>query len=137
MGDDCVFCKIMEGDVPCEKVYEDEKVKAFLDRNPISKGHTLIVPKNHVENIHESEDMEYIWESLVKISNAVKNCLNPEGMKIIQNNGEKAGQSVFHLHLHIIPVYNDTEIELSANRTKLENGKNISTQIADEINRKR
>lgn len=133
MSDDCVFCKIVEGEIPSYKVYEDENVFAFLDANPVSKGHTLVVPKTHVENIHQAKGMEYMWAALVKVSKAVKSAFNPAGLNIDQNNGEVAGQEVFHLHFHVTPRYDGSEIDLDYDRSELERGDEISTTIASEL----
>lgn len=133
MKDDCVFCQIIEGDIPSYKVYETEKVVAFLDADPVSKGHTLVVPKKHVENIHEAAGMDYIWEALVKVSNAVKDAFEPSGINVNQNNGAMAGQEVFHLHFHITPRYDGSEIDLEYNRSELEDGDKISNTIASQL----
>lgn len=130
---DCVFCKIIEGETPSHKVYEDENTIAFLDVNPTSKGHTLVVPKKHVETIDEASDMSYMWDSLVKVSNAVKDAFDPEGLNISQNNGEAAGQEVMHMHFHITPRYTGDEIEVIYNREELENGEEISEEIKSNI----
>lgn len=133
MSDDCIFCKIIEGELPSHKVYEDEKVVAFLDAEPVSKGHTLVVPKKHVENIHDSIGMDYMWDAIVNVSNAVKAAYNPEGININQNNGAMAGQEVFHLHFHITPRYDGSEINIEYNRSELEEGDQISSDIASEL----
>jgi histidine triad (HIT) family protein len=131
--EDCIFCNIIEGEVPSHTVYEDEKVIAFLDAEPVSRGHTLVVPKEHVENIHEASGMDYMWDSLVKVSNAVEEAFGAEGINIAQNNGEKAGQEVFHLHFHVTPVYDGDELEIKYNRSELTDGENISEQIGELI----
>lgn len=128
----CVFCKIISGEIPGYKVYEDEKVVAFLDANPVSKGHTLVVPKKHVENIHGAEDMQFMWDALVKVSDAVEEAFDPEGINIAQNNGEAAGQEIFHLHFHVTPVYTGEELEINYNRSELENGEEIAEKISSE-----
>jgi histidine triad (HIT) family protein len=133
MKDNCVFCKIIEGEIPSFKVYEDENVIAFLDTNPVSKGHTLVVPKKHVENIHEVDGMNYMWDAIVKVSNAVKTAFNPGGINIDQNNGEIAGQEVFHLHFHVTPRYDGSEIQLDYNRSDLKSGEEISNNIKSEM----
>lgn len=133
MSDECVFCKIIEGEIPAYKVYEDENVLAFLDANPVSKGHTLVVPKKHVEDIHGTEDMIYMWEAIVKVTDAIDEALEPEGFNIDQNNGEVAGQEVFHMHFHVTPRYTGDEIELNYDRTELEEGESIAETIAEEF----
>jgi histidine triad (HIT) family protein len=92
-----------------------------------------VVPKEHVENIHEGSGMDYMWDSLVKVSNAVKEAFDAEGINIAQNNGEKTGQEVFHLHFHVTPVYDGDELEIKYNRSELTNGENISEQIGEQI----
>lgn len=130
---DCIFCKIVNGEIPSHKVYEDENVLAFLDANPSSKGHTLVIPKEHVENIHQASDMDYMWKSIVKVSDAVKDAFNAEGLNISQNNGKVAGQEVFHLHFHITPRYTGDEIEVNYNRSELDNGEEIAETIQEKL----
>lgn len=105
--DDCIFCKIIKGDIPCKKIYEDENVLAFMDINPKAKGHTLVVPKNHSEGIYDidEKDLENTIKVVKKLATEINEKLKPDGMNIRQNNGELAGQSVFHLHFHIVPKY--------------------------------
>lgn len=104
---DCIFCKIINGDIPASKVFENEHVMAFLDISQVTKGHTLVIPKVHKENIYEltPEIARNIYEVVPQIANALKTEFNPIGMNTINNNGEDAGQSVFHFHLHLIPRY--------------------------------
>jgi histidine triad (HIT) family protein len=104
---DCIFCKIIDGEIPSSKVYEDEHVLAFLDISQVTKGHTLVIPKVHKENVYElTEDIaSKVFAAVPKISNAIKAEYNPIGLNLLNNNGEDAGQSVFHFHLHIIPRY--------------------------------
>ncbi|KRU17239.1 MULTISPECIES: HIT family protein [Bacillus] len=104
---DCIFCKIIDGDIPCAKVYEDEHVLAFLDISQVTKGHTLVIPKIHKENIYEMtpEVSNHYFPAIPKIARAIKQEFEPIGLNLLNNNGEKAGQSVFHYHMHIIPRY--------------------------------
>ncbi|MGD6965417.1 HIT family protein [Rossellomorea vietnamensis] len=104
---DCIFCKIIDGEIPSSKVYEDEHVLAFLDISQVTKGHTLVIPKVHKENVYEltEETAARIFSAVPKITNAIKAEYNPIGLNLLNNNGEDAGQSVFHFHLHIIPRY--------------------------------
>ncbi len=104
---DCIFCKIINGEIPSAKVFENEHVYAFLDISQVSKGHTLVIPKVHKENVFEltPEIAQNIFEVVPSIANAIKKEFNPIGMNLLQNNGEHAGQSVFHFHLHLIPRY--------------------------------
>jgi len=103
----CIFCSIIKGDIPCAKVYEDEHVLAFLDLSQVTKGHTLVIPKVHKENVYEltPDIAKHIFEAVPKIANAIKAEYNPIGLNILNNNGEHAGQSVFHFHMHLIPRY--------------------------------
>ena len=133
MSDDCIFCKIVDGEVPSHKVYEDENVIAFLDTNPVSKGHTLIVPKEHVDDIHGAEEMEYMWRPLVKVSNAVEEAFGAEGVNVAQNNGSKAGQEVLHLHFHVTPIYEGDELDITYNRSDLENGEDIAEELSNQL----
>lgn len=115
--EDCIFCKIVKGDIPCFKVYEDEKVLAFEDINPISAGHTLIIPKKHAENLWEIPDEELTAVHLAskRIINALKVALNPTGVACVQLNGQGANQVVMHYHLHLVPrIKGGPELPVSA-----------------------
>lgn len=103
----CIFCKIIAGEIPSVKVYEDEHVYAFMDIMPLSKGHTLLIPKSHREFVYDmtSEEAGKLFSVAPKIASAIKETFEPEGMNLLNNNGAKAGQSVFHFHLHFIPRY--------------------------------
>lgn len=105
--DDCIFCKIAAGEIPSAKVYEDEYVYAFLDLSQVTKGHTLVIPKQHAKNIYETpeEVASALYARVPKIANGIKDAFQPVGLNILNNNEEPAGQSVFHLHLHLIPRY--------------------------------
>ena len=106
---DCIFCKIAKGEIPSFKVYEDEKVLAFEDINPISKGHTLIIPKAHAQNIWEIsfEDLRAVHEASQKIAHAMRAALDPSGIAVLQLNGRGVNQVVMHYHLHLIPRTQD------------------------------
>lgn len=107
--ENCIFCKIINGEIPSAKVYEDEHVYAFLDISQVTKGHTLIIPKVHVENIFElPEDVaSELYARVPKVANAIKDAYQPLGLNTLNNNGEAAEQSVFHLHIHLIPRYGE------------------------------
>lgn len=110
----CIFCKIIEGSIPSYTIYEDEYFKVILDKFPSTLGHTLILPKIHAENIFDLDD-EYASRLLVvarRISIALKASLDIEGLNLLQNNGEVAGQAVFHFHLHLIPRYKNDGINV-------------------------
>lgn len=104
---DCLFCKIIAGEIPCYKVYEDESVLAFLDIFPCSKGHTVVIPKEHAETIWEmsNEDFQRVAGGLRAAAGRVEARLKPDAMNIGLNNGKIAGQAVPHVHWHIIPRY--------------------------------
>jgi len=106
--EDCVFCKIVHGDIQTSsKIYEDEGVFAFLSNGPVNPGHTLIIPKDHFDNVYEASDeaLAHLGKSFKKVSTAVKKATNADGINIITNNERAAGQAVFHLHFHVIPRY--------------------------------
>ena len=104
---DCVFCKIISGEIPCYKVYEDEDFLAFLDIYPVNMGHTLVIPKGHFENIFSLPDdvASKYFVVVKKIASVVKEVMNADGINIGMNNLSAAGQVVFHSHIHIIPRY--------------------------------
>ena len=107
----CPFCKIATGMASASLVYEDDNVLAFLDINPSNIGHTLVVPRDHWENIYEIPE-NILTEIIIvtkKISIAIKKTVNAEGIKIIQLNGRAAGQMVMHIHFHIIPILSEFE----------------------------
>jgi len=115
--EDCIFCKIVKGDIPCFKVYEDDRILAFEDVNPISEGHTLIIPKAHAENIWEisGEDLTAIHLASKKVADAIKEVLVPAGVAVLQLNGRGVNQVVMHYHLHLIPrVSGGPELTMTA-----------------------
>ncbi len=105
---DCIFCKIIAGEIDSYKVYEDENVLAFLDINPHAKGHTLVVPKIHAETIFDLDDeqMEKLSVAVKRTAEKIDSVLHPEGYNIGWNHGKIGGQVVPHLHVHIMPRYN-------------------------------
>ncbi|WP_242362648.1 HIT family protein [Limosilactobacillus antri] len=109
---DCIFCKIIAGEIPSYTVYEDDVVKAFLDISQGTPGHTLVVPKKHVKDLFAYDEglAAAVFSRLPKIARAIKKS-NPaiKGMNIINNNGEVAYQSVFHSHIHLVPRYTDQD----------------------------
>ena len=104
-ADDCVFCKIIAGEIPATRIYEDQTILVFLDNGPISDGHTLVIPKFHVEHLHDcpAELLGQIFSCVGKIAGAVSGAMNSDGYNLLCNNGRAAGQLVEHLHFHIIP----------------------------------
>ncbi len=107
MKDNCIFCKIINGDIPSRKLYEDDKFIVMLDISPASKGHALVIPKEHYANIYElpeelcAEAMKLAKKMVAKMTEV----LHADGFNILQNNGEVAGQTVHHFHMHLIPRY--------------------------------
>lgn len=103
----CIFCKIISGEIPSRTIYEDDDFKVILDVNPASKGHALILPKEHCANIYEiSEELLAKATRLAKkLSVHMTEILGCDGLNLLQNNGEVAGQTVFHFHMHLIPRY--------------------------------
>jgi histidine triad (HIT) family protein len=103
---ECVFCQIIRKEAPASVVYEDEQVLAFLSNQPVNVGHTLVVPKKHYADIYEvsEEEAAYLFKVAKRIARAVKEATGIEAIRIVQNNGADAGQVIFHLHVHIIPL---------------------------------
>ena len=110
----CIFCKIIKGEVDCFKIYDDEDLIVILDRFPNNIGHSLIIPKKHVQNIFELDDnlSGKILKAASKIARAIKNGLQADGVNILQNNGEAANQTVNHFHMHVIPRYFGDTVEI-------------------------
>lgn len=110
--EDCIFCKIIKGDIPSFKIYEDEYTYAFLDIAKDVDGHTLVIPKKHVVNVLDSDEetLHHVLDTVKKISNHYTNDLGYTGVNVYNCSGEDAHQSVFHLHFHIVPRKNDDGI---------------------------
>ena len=103
----CIFCKIANGEIPSTTLYEDEDFRVILDLGPATRGHTLLLPKNHFANLFELDDETAQKAILVakKMAGKMKAALGADGFNLVQNNGEAAGQTVFHFHMHLIPRY--------------------------------
>jgi len=101
----CIFCQIVAGDIPCYKIYEDKKVLAFLDINPLNPGHTLIIPKHHYQNLEQipAKELTYLILIVKKLGKRLKERLGVEGYAVSMNNDPVAGQEVPHVHFHLIP----------------------------------
>ena len=112
---DCIFCKIANGEIPSATLYEDEDFRVILDLGPASKGHVLILPKAHAANIYEiSDDMAAKAMILAKkMATKMTEALKCDGFNIVQNNGEPAGQTVFHFHMHLIPRYEGDQVGIT------------------------
>ncbi len=109
----CIFCKILNGDIPSNKVFENDNFIAILDAFPANEGHTLVIPKKHFENIFEidEETLKEGYAIAKRIASSIKKSLNMENINILQNNGVLAGQTVNHFHIHVIPrLENDTVV---------------------------
>jgi histidine triad (HIT) family protein len=109
MKDNCIFCKLANGVIPTNSIYEDEDFNVILDMGPATKGHALILPKEHADNLYELPD-ETAAKAMVlakKLAIHMKEKLSCDGLNVVQNNGEAAGQTVLHYHLHLIPRYKD------------------------------
>lgn len=111
-----IFAKILRGEIPAVKVYEDDHVLAFLDVMPQAEGHTLVIPKEEAQNIFElsPEGAAHVIRTVQKVAAAVKKATGAPGIMLAQLNGEAAGQSVFHIHFHIIPRYNGVDLQFHA-----------------------
>ncbi len=119
--DNCIFCKIAAGDIPSATIYEDNDFRVILDIEPASKGHALILPKEHYANLYELSD-ELAAKALIvakKVITKMTDILGCDGYNVVQNNGEVAGQTVFHFHIHLIPRYKDDNVNIGWNQGKL------------------
>lgn len=110
----CIFCKIINNEIPSSVVYEDDLFKAILDLSQATKGHTIIITKDHFDNLYETND-KYLENYLLvtkKVMEILKRSFNPKGFNVLSNIGTTAGQSVLHTHIHVIPRYEDNDIEI-------------------------
>lgn len=109
MDQNCIFCKIVKGEIPSTKVYEDEKSLVLVDINPVNIGHLLAIPKEHFENIYETpeEIMAHLMKICKRLSSAIKKAMNADGVNITMNNEPSAGQIIMHSHVHVIPRFKD------------------------------
>ena len=126
---DCLFCKIINGDIPSKTIYEDSLVKVFLDINPNTNGDMLIVPKKHYENIFDIDKnlISHIHEVIINLHNTLKNKLSIDGLTIIQNN--EYGQEIKHFHVHLTPRYTNDKLSLNSNKDILVNIDDVYEQI--------
>jgi histidine triad (HIT) family protein len=133
----CIFCKISKGEVPAATLYEDNDFRVILDIAPASKGHALVLPKQHYENLYEIPD-ELLQKAMLlakKIAMALQIALHCDGINIVQNNGTAAGQTVFHFHVHLIPRYDHDHVNLAWEPGKIteEASKKLVTDIKNAI----
>ncbi len=112
--ENCIFCKIIAGEIPSATVYEDDDVKAILDVNPAARGHVIVLPKKHASDVFSipDEDLSKAICVAKKVAAALKEAYKCDGVNILQNNGEAAGQTVFHLHIHVIPRFEGDTISV-------------------------
>ena len=113
--DDCIFCKVLNGDLPSEKVYEDEHAVAVMDINPWTRGHAVVIPKRHAANVFEIEDDELSAVILAakRLATQMRDTLlGCDGVNLLQSNGAVAWQTIFHLHFHVIPRYEGDPLQL-------------------------
>ena len=122
MKNNCVFCAIAAGEIPCFKVYEDDLVLAYLDINPFSEGHTLVIPKAHSEGLLDTPDetLVAVLDRVKKIAAHLKEALPCDGFNILQNNGEAAGQTVKHIHFHILPRKNGVPVNFESRKGEMD-----------------
>ena len=112
---ECVFCKIVAGEIDSIPVYEDANTLAFMDINPIAYGHTLVIPKQHWQNLYEVPDdqLAYVTATAKRVATAIRKALVPDGVSLVQANGKGAAQSVLHFHMHVIPRTLGDELKIN------------------------
>ena len=130
-----IFDKILDGEIPCHRVYEDEHVLAFLDINPLSEGHVLVIPKERRAFLHELSDEQgaAIGRVLPRLARAVMKATGAEHYNILQNNGAPAHQAVFHVHFHIIPKRAEGGLGVVWKTYSLADGEGLATKIRDAL----
>ena len=137
MKEDCIFCKIVKGEIPCGKLYEDETVLAFLDVNPWSKGHCLVIPKAHYSSLDECPEdiVAAVSKKIPMVARAVLKEVQAEAYNVLNNNGLAAGQLVNHVHFHIIPRKSNDGIIRHASQGKYHSGEldDLAQRIAQAI----
>jgi len=131
MKNNCIFCAIAAGEIPSFKVYEDEFVLAYLDINPFTKGHTLVIPKAHSEGLLDTDEatLAAVIARVKKVAAHLKAALPCDGFNILQNNGEAAGQTVKHLHFHIVPRYGCEPIVFESHTGDMDALKTLAERI--------
>lgn len=135
MVSDCIFCKIANGEIPTNTIYEDDNFRVILDAAPANLGHCLVLPKTHSANIFEMEP-ELVGKGFMvaqKIAMAVQKATDCDGVNILQNNGEVAGQTVFHFHIHIIPRLKSDDVEIGFGSFKTDDVASIKDKIIENL----
>ena len=135
IDDNCIFCKLANGQIPTNSIYEDDDFKVILDAAPAAKGHAIILPKTHAANLFElpEEYGEKIFAIAQKCGKAIKETDTYDGLNVLQNNGEAAGQTVFHLHVHLIPRMNDDKININWQQGESTDGETVAEEIKKNI----
>jgi histidine triad (HIT) family protein len=112
--EDCIFCKVLAGEIPSERIYEDEHAIAVMDINPWTRGHAVVFPRKHAPNVFEIEDgeLEHVAVAAKRVATKMRDALGCDGVNLLQSNGRAAWQTIFHLHVHVIPRYEDDPLEL-------------------------
>ena len=133
--DECIFCKIIAGEIPSIKLYEDEKTIAFLDIYPVAKGHTLIIPKNHSATLYNIsiEDAEAVGGTVSRVAKAVKKVLKCDGVNVYQGNEKAAMQEIFHVHFHVIPRFEGDQIVFMAQKTELKEDPELTEALTQAL----
>ncbi len=135
--EDCLFCKIRDGELTCHKVYEDDLILAFLDIQPLTRGHTLVIPKEHASSMDQlsSDSAAALGKALPIVSSAVLKATGAIAYNLIQNNGHEAGMTIAHVHVHIIPRYPDSTHSFLWKYGKIdhEDGKVLANSISDAV----
>ncbi len=135
--ENCIFCKILKNEIPSATVYEDDKFRAIMDIGPIAKGHVILLAKEHTANLLEADDelLSAALPAAKRVAKAVKKAVGCDGINVLQNNGEEAGQTVFHLHIHVIPRRKDDGVELPPPKESYADGEaaELAKRIADNL----
>ncbi len=133
--DDCVFCRIVTGELPAAFVYTDDAVLAIMDRYPATRGHVLILPRRHVEDLYglPSELAHPLMDVLLRVARSIQRALRPDGLNVIQSNGAAAGQTVNHLHFHLVPRYAADSLTLHFGHGRVPADLSELTALAERI----
>lgn len=132
--ENCIFCKIAAGEIPSATIYEDDDFRVILDIEPASKGHALILPKEHYANLYELSD-ELASKALIvakKVITKMTEIVGCDGYNVVQNNGVAAGQTVFHFHIHLIPRYKEDDVNIAWKQGKLT--EEVKAEILSKMN---
>ncbi|MFU0827943.1 MAG: HIT domain-containing protein [Lachnoclostridium sp.] len=137
MSDNCIFCKIVNNEISSVSLYEDDDFKVILDISPATKGHAVLIPKKHFPNLFEmdEETAKKVFVVVAKVAKAMKEELKCDGFNILQNNGEIAGQTVFHFHIHLIPRYKGDSVQLTWDHVSYKDGEaaELAAKIRERI----